>query len=127
MNDEDAFQAWLDEHPDDHTTRGIFGDWLADRGDERAEGYWAMARLGFHPDEFGEYRPVKCWGRADNEFYDRKHAALPHDWFGLIDEGLDVEWWLDFLTRQQAEDAAARAFAKLPAERRAELLRGVLV
>jgi uncharacterized protein (TIGR02996 family) len=123
---EDDFQAALDANPDDHQTRLVFADWLQERGDPRAEGYRALGRL--------RHECFETWFNAsaypDLVPYDRSN--LPEDWFCLL-EGYDVRTarcresagnWRDFATRRAAEDAAALAFARLPPERRAELLAG---
>ena len=33
LDTESAFQEWLDLHPDDHTARLVFADWLEEHGD----------------------------------------------------------------------------------------------
>jgi hypothetical protein len=54
-----------------------------------------------------------------------RHAILPSDWNSAIDlDKLPVPSMTIWKTRREAENAVARAFAKLPIERRAELLRG---
>jgi hypothetical protein len=65
------------------------------------------------------------WGRAGHQFPSDSHA-LPRDWFLLADPNTadDQDGPFYLATRRAAEDAAALAFAKLPAECRAELLAG---
>lgn len=132
MNDEDAFQAALDADPSDRTTRLVFADWLQERGDERAEGYRALAALRLAPVALkmgsGVWIGKTVWffgpaGHGARSF--PRRATLPAAWFENVEktEGGD-QHWRRFLTRRQAEDAAAVAFAKLPPERRAELLSG---
>ncbi|QEL20544.1 TIGR02996 domain-containing protein [Limnoglobus roseus] len=45
MSEQDAFQAAIDDDPDDHVRRLVFADWLEDRDDPRAEGYRALGLL----------------------------------------------------------------------------------
>lgn len=113
----------LDAHPDDHTTRLVFADWLQEQSDERAEGYRALGLLHRAP---VINRSGVWWHKgsgADN--------SLPPDWYSFLPFATEKEsaylvWpsshkigpW----TRLEIEDAAAFAFAKLPAARRAELL-----
>jgi hypothetical protein len=56
----------------------------------------------------------------------RINYQLPSDWWEQIPATIYPEWvdWRVRDTRREAEDAAALAFAELPAERRTELLAG---
>jgi uncharacterized protein (TIGR02996 family) len=139
MNDEDAFQSALDANSEDHTTRLVFADWLQDRDDPRAEGYRALAvgrhcplsvvMVASYSSDLMPFqgRTVLVYGpgSVEWEFQRELHHLLPKDWFTLMDKGEagDV-YWHRSLTRREAEDAAALAFANLSAERRAELLAG---
>lgn len=127
MTTEDDFQAALDANPKDWQTRLVFADWLEERNDPRAEGYRALGVLRLRPSPGHHYgkplhdRPERWWARASSES-EHKYRHLPADWYRLVDDsGLSLT---SFRGRRKAEDAAARAFAKLPAERRAELLAG---
>lgn len=121
---EDNWQAYLDLHPDHHEVRVRFGDWLEERGDRRADGYRALGILQLRT---GSTNQFPCWwshklcveaAANGNDF-----AQLPADWFLLLKRSVTGgTWWRDYLTRREAEDAAARAFSKLSARRRAELL-----
>jgi uncharacterized protein (TIGR02996 family) len=139
MNDEDAFQKWLDRHPDDHTCRLVFADWLEERDDPRAEGYRALGRLRlhslYHACQAGlePTNPWGCWELWSDSACDdgtMSHSLFPDDWLAMVRGGFhylphhedDAPLSVDFLTRSEADDAIARAFAGLPAERRAELL-----
>lgn len=54
------------------------------------------------------------------------HAGLPPDWLSAVCGGFPYVYIrtvsVDFHTRREADDAAARAFAALPADRQRELL-----
>ncbi len=127
MTSENDFQRMLDRNPQDHFTRLVFADWLEERGDIRAEGYRALGVLrkdctqNNHEFESDEC-PYWCYGR-DGSVYD-----LPEDWFDLLEVRGKVAWdaprWSERYdaTRQELDDAAAIAFAKLPANRRVQLL-----
>lgn len=114
MTTEDDFHRALDAHPDDRHTRLVFADWLDDHGDERGPGYRAQGALGIAPCEFETidgtmlygYRreSIPWWLAIDAQYTDSRVGS--HEWD----------------TRRAAEDSAALAFARLPAERRAELL-----
>lgn len=123
MTTEDDFQAALDAKPEDWQTRLVFADWLQERGDPRADGYRALGVLRLWPKREGEGEGG-TWayqgGVADD--YPACHT-LPRDWFDADSPG-NTYWTQDLDTRRESEDAAARAFAKLPPERRAELLAG---
>lgn len=134
MTTEDDFQAALDASPKDWQTRVVFADWLDDRGDPRAEGYRALG-LGRHQTDTSRANGVPeqyhWWDRAftdtDSLYGDYpaifRPVSLAADWFGLLDAGRpDKAKKRDFDSRREAEDCAARAFAKLPTARRTELL-----
>jgi uncharacterized protein (TIGR02996 family) len=131
---EDDFQAALDANPEDWQTRLVFADWLQERGDARAEGYRAMGALGLfprlaptHPTRFGFTHP----GNDRAPELKMEYAVLPHDWYDAARAAHPEPprhhnpWWVNLPTRREAENAAALAFAKLPADRRAELLAAV--
>jgi uncharacterized protein (TIGR02996 family) len=121
---EDDFQKKLDENPDDWQTRLVFADWLEERGDERASGYRALARLNLKPGF------TKAWekdgpGRFDWWYWTRisgnGQAQLRNEHYETVaafNQMPDWEciWWAYFRSRREAEDAAAIALVKLPAE-----------
>ena len=144
MSDEEAFQAHLDAHPDDHTARLVFADWLGEQSDPREEGYRALGQLKRTPipcdDSEAEPMPiislrrhfygdesevnVQC-GDSTDYVAEYERCLLPHEWFVKlapwnVDKGKYRWVWID--TRRLCEHAAALAFAQLPAELRAKLL-----
>jgi uncharacterized protein (TIGR02996 family) len=134
MTTEDDFQAALDANPEDWQTRIAYAAWLQERGDPRAEGYRALGvnKLwgceSITRENVVEWMPYQeaVWFRRDGPG-DDSHDDLPPDWFAAL--GNRERWffwtkpWTNpYPNRRSAEDAAALAFAKLPAERRAELL-----
>lgn len=114
MTTEDDFQTALDAHPDDWQTRLVFADWLDERGDPRAEGYRALGRNEIHP-----MCMSGLWGYLRASLRLPGAQWMPHDWYEFWRRPGQAEF---IKTRRGAEDAAATAFARLPAERRAELL-----
>jgi uncharacterized protein (TIGR02996 family) len=124
---EDDFHAALDAHPDDWQTRLVFADWLEEHGDARADGYRALAALRRVPHL---YESGGNWG-FDSELTYSLHDGdeLPDDWFQLMQRPTPHgSVWAPTvrtgLSRRAMEDAAARAFALLPAPRRKALLDG---
>jgi uncharacterized protein (TIGR02996 family) len=145
---EDDFRRAIDANPEDWQTLIVFSDWLRDRDDPRADGYAALARHRKSPlpqivtevDKEGRTAVWFSWVKVgmSRPLYQRGHAttaeerepdALPPDWYDTVKEfnqhpDLPPFVQVFFLTRAEALDAAARGFAELPAERRAELLTG---
>jgi uncharacterized protein (TIGR02996 family) len=119
MTEEEDFRRQLDLRPDDHHTRLVYADWLDDRGDPRGPGYRALGVLAKVPrlTVGGE------WAYANWDVPDR-HDALPPDWFKGLRRGLynSDGRVRSYVRRYNAEDDAALAFARLPAERQRELL-----
>lgn len=120
MTTEDDFQRLLDADPRDHATRGVFADWLRDRGDPRADGYYVIS--------LGRLYPLNYCYAADN--------GKP-SWYwmstitGRMSGSLIKDWWHNKLanqtyvwTRRKAEDDLALAFTRLPPDRQARLLQG---
>lgn len=138
MTSESDFQKALDLHPDDHHTRLVFADWLEERGDERAAGYRALGTGEWYPSVHLKH---STWGGMDHpavsysEWYmANRKWLLPKDWFRLMPYNNQTDWqdgqrpiWKRSDTRQQAEDRAALAFARLPIEHQQELLRQSVV
>ena len=120
MTTEEDFHAALDANPDDWQTRLVFADWLDERGDPRGEGYRALGVLQLRPAS-----AAYCWANARNRDSSPHHGfnLLPQDWYTLTTPNLETAGvYCFFDSRHEAEDAAARAFANLPSNRRAELL-----
>lgn len=129
MTTEDDFHAALAANPDDWQTMLVFADWLDDRDDPRGPGYRALGRLERAPLAAPVYG---TWNRPEKKYvFDRERTLefplrplesyhLPGDWW-------DAGAWGRYDSRRAAEDAAALAFARLSADRRAELLRIVEV
>ena len=124
---EDDFQAALDAQPGDWQTRLVFADWLDERGDPRADGYRALAvrRWQAYRPGIADYWTVGTYSAGKQDVSD-----LPDDWFTHVcprkrrvraTKGM----WISLPSRREAEDAAALAFANLPADRRRELLAAV--
>jgi uncharacterized protein (TIGR02996 family) len=139
MTTEDDFQAALDAATDDWQTRLVFADWLQDRSDPRSDGYRVLGSLRLRPtfDRTSNpwskpSRPLRgCWSWwIGTRAVDLTASVLVRDWFEAIETadhykpstGVVNEESKDWYKRRQAEDAAALAFLRLPAERRAELL-----
>jgi len=97
---------------------------------ERAAGYRALAALNHRPSQTAVFgRPEWTWWSAES-YQSHGPEYLPDDWMKLVWAAVREtnrrdayhEAWAEFDTRREAEDAAARAFAALPADRRRELL-----
>jgi uncharacterized protein (TIGR02996 family) len=131
---EDDFQAKLDADPDDWQTRLVFADWLEERGDPRAEGYRALGVSRKRPHSM-QYQSTKksntrlwWWEDSTADSSNGGHCVLSDDWAAALDIRRSKDGFYPRVsdkqgpnTRREVEDAAARAFAKLPAARRAEL------
>jgi uncharacterized protein (TIGR02996 family) len=130
MTTEDDFQAALDANPEDWQTRLVFADWLQERADPRAEGYRALGVQRVWPWHGwwigkGNRDLLLHIEHSEAEF---AVSVVPCDWFAELRDGREQKdhghefYWRKYTTRRQADDDAARAFAQLPAARRAELI-----
>ena len=119
MTSEDDFQRALDADPDDWQTRLVFADWLQDRDDQRAEGYRALGLNQRVPIRRSARRWAwySCRHTTGDDVTSWIRGVLPDFWATVRGSKIGSH-----RTRRAAEDAAALAFAKLPPERRAELL-----
>jgi uncharacterized protein (TIGR02996 family) len=123
MTTEDDFQAALDANPTDWQTRLVFADWLDEQGDPRGPGYRALGMMRNVPDHFPDSGPAWTWWKGALGLCRRDYLSA--DWWELLAGGeKDSEMTREYLTRRAAEDAAARAFAKLSPARRSRLLAG---
>jgi uncharacterized protein (TIGR02996 family) len=118
--DENAFQRALDANPHDWQTRLVFADWLDEHDDPRAAGYRAIAALRARP-----HALTSSWSNAADRAWS-SHAGynlLPEDWFALTTSNMATHsCHSPHASRREAENAAARAFARLSAQRQTELL-----
>jgi uncharacterized protein (TIGR02996 family) len=133
VTSEDDFQRQLDAQPDDWQTRLVFADWLDERGDPRAEGYRALGILRRVPQRRSEawgpkMRWVYFWD-GEERWFENVGAegyahVLPRCWVSVDKHGHAGGGGYDLFrdSRRATEDAAALAFSRLPADRRAELL-----
>ena len=123
MTTEDDFQAALDADPNDWQTRLVFADWLDERGDPRGPGYRALGAMRNAPDHFDDGGHAWTWWKGSHGLCRREYLSA--DWWELLTGGEeDSETTREYLTRRAADDAAARAFAKLSPGRRARLVAG---
>ncbi len=130
MND-DPFQQLnreLDKDVRNQTLRMALADRMEEIGHSLANGYRALAVLGKNPDWWSRDKTPYVWWGGDNKYVEGVFGpvTLPRDWWILLPIGAQIggpNWeWQHNLTRQQAEDAAAEAFLKLPVERQQEIL-----
>lgn len=133
MGDQEAFQAHLDAHPDDHFARMTFADWLDDRGDPRAAGYRALGQLGLRPyrdhgwpgGSMSTHKVVgyryEWWNEEADDENSGEHPECVLPWYrhlkgGYVYEGDDGIESTDYLSRREAEDAAALAYVEYEKE-----------
>ncbi len=134
MTTEDDFQKALDARPRDWQTRLVFADWLQDRDDPRADGYRALGHLRAYPVliqmERGADDAPGAWhfifGNLSNALAQPRWALclVPEPWFNALTKKHERNrnsYWKYYDERREADDDAARAFAKLSAKRRAEV------
>lgn len=134
MTTEDDFHAILDSQPDDWQTRLVFADWLDERNDPRGPGIRALGvyrRKAMACQITGgplryilgtvEITPIVHF----NNWID---CLLPVDWFAAVPISLlcdnKHDKWRYYVTRREAEDAAALGFQLLAVARQTELLEG---
>lgn len=139
VSEEAAFIAALTADPFDRTARLVYADWLCERerySDEvfqrlLADGYTAIRAFNLVPYIFHSWSNYTVLP-TDHGFIDR--SELPQDWYEIVFENSDVsdrnatlptpKSWVSHASKCVAYERAARAFAELPPERRAELLAG---
>lgn len=129
-SEEEAFWQQLAAHPDDSHTRLVFADWLEERGDVRAEGMRCLGLIKWVPFVPNNGNPNWTVGNY-NVPQSRDRSKIPNDWYNKttpVTAGRDVptvvfdeHWWgNESLTELESE--VARAFSRLPCERRMQLL-----
>lgn len=126
MTTEDDFQNALAAAPRDWQTLLVFADWLQENGDTRAEGYRAMGMRRAAP-SFFDTADVWVWLNSHHATYYAKNAemraaTLPDDWYDFLPRAKSMTCAEERRKLNSALNDAARAFAKLPSERRVELL-----
>jgi uncharacterized protein (TIGR02996 family) len=140
---EEDFGRAINADPEDWQALLVFSDWLRERNDPRADGYAALARFQKRPRAETHSNSMRedwrgdwfIWGKAttarragaSGPAKESEPDVLPPDWYDEAKEFNQLpEWqkhaWSYFRTRSGALDAAARAFARLPDNRRTELL-----
>ena len=129
MTTEGDFRRAIDADPVDWQTRLVFADWLDERADPRAVGYRALGLLRRNPALFSTTPPRWVWlntrwGASYRDRVDRSRALLPDDWYANIPRAGSATdpCAKERFVLSEALDDAARAFAGLSAERRAEIL-----
>lgn len=122
----EGLHAELDLHADWHDGRLILADALRDAGSELEEGYRWLGEMRLYPvddrvEVAEDWAPIagKNWGWRSPMYRRYPHACLPAV-LTMNTRG----WTFCYPTRLAADNAAALAFARLPPERRAELLAG---
>lgn len=123
------------DEPVDFDARLVLADALEESGVPElaamADGYRAMARWRRRP--FLGDRDCWWWRLSGTWGRNVIRNALPYDWFALLDGRAERDNFFPpsgfgrLYTVRDLEDAAALAFSKLPAQRRAELLAGEAV
>lgn len=139
MTEEAAWQAYLDQHPEDHGARCIYADWLEERDplDPRAAGMRLLGEIQIRPTRIvmvvsGDIEWVLGWSKVrsigvHNDEWERQYGSslLETAWFSAILEGDkygNSSSWRFFDSRAAAEDAAALAWTRLTPEQQAEIL-----
>lgn len=130
---EHGLQLALDADPANGWLRRLLADALDDVDDPRAAGYRVLGLMGRVPryQPRGEYPESWAWVEESNNHWSRDGAFGDGD---LLDHALPDEWvrrvescprmidtntaagWREWPSRREADDAAAIAFARLPAD-----------
>ena len=127
MTTEDDFQKALAKNPRDWQTLLVFADWLQERGDPRADGYRALGVRRAAP----SYFDTACywvwlnrhWANTYDDNDEMRAATLPDDWYDLLPRVKNIpNCAAERRKLHTALNDAARAFPKLSAARRAELM-----
>lgn len=145
MSDEDAFQAKIDENPEDGLPRLVFADWLEERGDPRAEGYRAMVAIGWvpyflsDPNEDGLRDEWSCGNYPSPADRNGDKSTLPQSWWAEV-QAMHVEsapyqimytygrdQFASWASRAEMENIVATAFVDLPPPEKSKILNGAAV
>jgi uncharacterized protein (TIGR02996 family) len=117
---EEAFQAALDHDPTDSVTRMVFADWLLERDDPRAYGYWALGALRRSPllmkdDPAEGGRDIWWQWNRETIITPMKEGVniLPHEWIEAIIEIGQPGNRCACATRRIADDIAAAAWVEI--------------
>lgn len=147
-----ALQARLDESPDDGLVRRVLADRLEELGSELAEGYRVLGEHGLSPGAMGQRDRGpgdhdSFWGTREA----LKHSLvlvqnwgktlwgktlLPAAWSQRVErvkgtngyvssfrpDRVNFVWWSYWDTRRAADDAAARAWARMTQAEREQCL-----
>jgi uncharacterized protein (TIGR02996 family) len=112
MVDEAVFRTALDAEPLNAALRLVYSDWLEERGDARALGYRWMGEFGKWPYDWSASEFVPGFDTFDWYLEDGgaswdvpRHCRLPEEFRKFFNARTD---WLDFVTRQAAEEALCR-------------------
>lgn len=128
-----ALHKQLDQIATCHMTlsdvRKVLADALEELGDPLAEGYRALGYNDRRPYFSGAHQNKWCWLTAPEN--DGSPSRLPRAWWNRLKGGaaaprtLSDTTWKCFESRREADDAAARAFLRLPERSRRKLLKEV--
>jgi uncharacterized protein (TIGR02996 family) len=130
---EDDFQAAIDANPEDWQTRLVFADWLQERADPRADGYRTLGVLRRRAMACqmtdGPLRFIFGTAALRTQVHRAKwgDCLLPKEWFRVVAVSTACNTratlWKYYVSRREAEDAAALALATFTVRRRANLLK----
>jgi hypothetical protein len=126
VDDEDLFHATLDSDSRDQGARLLLAEWLAERGDPRADGYRWMVLAGKYPTQdflitlrprtwdWWSMRPGWNGGEGDTN---NKHDRVEPPLFDALTGCLRKSRWskngayCEYASRRSAEEALCRALA----------------
>lgn len=108
--DEEFFQAALDAHPDDSAARFLLAEWLTDRADDAAAGYFWMAAETVLPQD---YPATRTWDWNDELQYSEMTGTIPHSLYQQLQGGRMSmsSGYREYRDRRAAENALCRVFA----------------
>ncbi len=108
--DESFFHTALDLFPDDSAARFLLAEWMGERGDGMAAGYYWMSAEGIMPQD---YRGTRTWDWNDELHFSELTGAIPHSLFDQLKGGrLSISsGYREYPDRKAAELALCRVFA----------------